>query len=65
MILRDTDVVLTQLGNADLLQVLPAQVLHDGHGIIAVLQQVLLVLRKTNDTEPLAQVRLGRAGNDR
>lgn len=49
---------LTQLVDADLLQILPRQVRHDGDGVIAIVHQLFVVLGQPNGTEPVHQVSL-------
>lgn len=48
----------TQFGDADLLQVLPRDVLDNSNGVVTVVAQSLLVLRQSDHAQPLAQVRL-------
>lgn len=50
--------VLTQLGDPNLLQILPCEVFDDADGVIAVLCQFFVVLWETDGTEPLNQIRL-------
>lgn len=52
---------LTQLVDANLLQILPCQVRHDGDGIVAIVHQLFVVLGQPNGTEPVHQVSLERA----
>lgn len=50
--------VLTQLGDADLLQILPGEVFDDADGVVAIFREFFVVLWEANGAEPLAQIRL-------
>lgn len=52
---------LTQFVDANLLQILPRQVRHDGDGVVAVVHQLFVVLGQADGTEPIHQVSLRRA----
>lgn len=49
---------LTKLIDADLLQLLPGEVGHQPHGVVAAAHQLLVVLRQPQSAQPLQQVRL-------
>ena len=55
---RRPRVVLTELVDADLLQLLPGEVSHQPHGVVAAAHQLLVVLRQPQSAQPLQQVRL-------
>lgn len=50
--------VLTQLGDADLLQILPGEVFDDADGVVAIFGEFFVVLREADGTEPLAEITL-------
>lgn len=50
--------VLTKLIDANLLQLLPGEVGHQPHGVVATAHQLFVVLRQPQCAQPLQQVRL-------